>query len=190
MSLSTDRFNPVLDYVPQRFRDAFLEQLNPGLQAVIAESDDRRGLLLYGLTGRGKTHAMAAIANPTWNKRMDPAARGWIDWDEFCRDMRAFWDLQKAHAQDARFFDPIAWAIRRETLYIDDLGQERDEHGPDHFRAIVAGRYDARRGLCVTTNLTLEQIGERYGGKVFSRLNECCEPIELGGVDRRLRATG
>lgn len=182
--LTGDRFSPITNFVPDRYREAVLAQLSPDLRDEVCDRKPSRGALFYGATGRGKTHAMAAIAN-TMRESGDFAARGWVDWAEFCRDVRAYWDLSDKDGSK-RFFDPIAWAVRQPALFIDDLGQERDTQSDVHFQAVVAGRYDARRGLFVTTNLSPDEITERYGARVSSRLGELCTWIELGGVDRRV----
>jgi DNA replication protein DnaC len=179
--ISGDSKNPILDFVPLRFRGAVLEKLGRGLQAEIA-AGDRNGLVFNGPTGVGKTFAMAAIAN-VGRLPGEPAARGWVDWTEFCRDVRSAWALH--NLDDRRRFDPISWAVRTPMLYVDDLGQEKDERGAEFFSSIVNGRYENERTMCVTTNLTDEEF-LRYGGRTVSRLREMCSFLELSGDDRRL----
>lgn len=184
--LSGSREHPIVSFVPQRFREARLEQLDLRIQMRIVDSP-KDGLLLYGPTGRGKSFAMAAIANVT-QQRGDPAARAWVDWAEFCRDVRSWWTFRSA--DDRRAFDPFAWARRQELLFVDDLGQEQDEKGAEFFASVVMDRYNDGRGICITTNLTPAELDERYGGRISSRLKEMCLFIELSESlpDYRLRA--
>ena len=46
------------------------------------------------------------------------------------------------------------------------------------------------RRLFVTTNLTGEQIAERYTARLTSRIKELCIPLHLKGADKRRWANG
>ena len=175
--ISGDSSNPIFDFVPLRYRAARLENLSQGVQLAISEAQGD-GLVFTGQTGRGKTYAMAAICNVQ-------GGRGWIDWAEFCLDVRRHWNIKDP--TESRKFDPILWAIRVPLLFIDDLGEERDERSPDWLQAVVKGRDDNARPILMTTNLTTDELEKRYGGRVVSRLYGSGGVIEMQGEDRRMR---
>ena len=132
----------------------------------------KKGLFIHGGFGCGKTMLMEAIrravgglwvnlANPDEAERLD--AKTWPNWN--------------------------ADAMRR-TVFLDDLGAESaaSEYG---VRRELAGEFIAayhRMGegrLYVTTNLSGEEMVERYSSRVCSRLKELCLPLHLKGADKR-----
>lgn len=174
--ISNDRRHPITSFVPPRYRNAKLDDLDNRIQAMIA-GNSKDGLLLHGPTGRGKTYAMAAIANMTREKG-DLAALNWVDWAEFCRDVRKHWAFKTP--DDQRAFDPFSWAKRQPMLFVDDLGQEQDDRGAEFFGGVVMDRYNEGRSICVTTNLAPDELELKYGGRISSRLNEMCLVVEIG----------
>ena len=100
-----------------------------------------------------------------------------------------------ANPDEAERLDAKAWpnwnadAMRR-TVFLDDLGSESaaSEYG---VRRELAGEFIAayhRMGegrLYVTTNLSGEEMVERYSSRVCSRLKELCIPLHLTGADKR-----
>lgn len=192
--LTNDRSNPVHDRIPERFRGARLDDLSPWIRDEIDNAlATNLGVVLYGPTGRGKTFAMAAMSRAMREAR-EPRSYvdRWIDWFEQLEDMQRAW---KMRGEDANRFDPFAWAGRvPEMLFVDDVGSEKgkflEEHGIERFAWLVNERYRCNRVLSFTTNLTPDEIKERYGTRVISRLHETTTWIELSEKlpDRRLAA--
>ena len=132
----------------------------------------RKGLFIHGSFGCGKTALMEAIrrtvgglwvnlANPDEAERLD--AKVWPNWN--------------------------ADAMRR-TVFLDDLGAESaaNEYGVRRELAgefIVAYHRMGEGRLYVTTNLSGENMVDRYGSRVCSRLKELCLPLHLAGADKR-----
>ncbi len=83
--------------------------------------------------------------------------------------------------------------IIRKYLF-DDFGSENQGkyYGKQEevFKTIIEERYNQfiEKGLRthLTSNLTLTQVKERYGDRVFSRLHEMFNIIVLDGADRRI----
>jgi len=82
-----------------------------------------------------------------------------------------------------------------QSVYIDDLGAEpqRNEYGVfvDVVGDFIAKWYEyltykpSPRRMFITTNLNAEEIDERYGGRVLSRLKDIVIPLKLKGKDKR-----
>lgn len=75
-------------------------------------------------------------------------------------------------------------------LAIDDLGYEPvkvNHFGTEThpFEEILMSRYDRKKAILLTTNLTLEQIGERYGWHIYDRLKQMVYIIEFKGESKR-----
>lgn len=135
----------------------------------------RRGLLLVGSVGVGKTSIAAAIAHDL--------------------DGHAFWTvtdlidhLQSGYASNshAARFDALA---RRRLLVLDDLGAERDtDNQLDLVVKLLDRRYRADVTTVVTTNLTGPLRAQRYGQRFESRLRDMCATLPVLGDDRRRAA--
>ena len=73
-------------------------------------------------------------------------------------------------------------------MVIDDLGAERvlNNVTAQNLYTIISERQERKKPYMITTNLSLEEIGERYGDRLFSRLSSKFNvPLELKGKDLR-----
>ena len=123
------------------------------------------GLLLTGRPGVGKTFLMRCLG-----ARLHPVdgiaaygLRGIGDW--------------------------YSWTDGKD-LCIDDLGAEPviAEYGAkeDLMKLVIAHRAERQKGrTSVTTNLTSEEIAERYGDRTLSRLLGMCKAFKMIGTNKR-----
>ena len=133
-------------------------------------SVQRRGIFAFGRYGCGKTALMRAI-KPLFRPvhfvpLNDPEIAALLDEPEWNAD-----------------------AIRCSVI-LDDLGAESavTDYGiKREFAAEFVVRYHREGGgrLFVTTNLTGEEIAERYTARLTSRIKELCIPLHLTGADKR-----
>jgi len=74
-----------------------------------------------------------------------------------------------------------------ELLILDDLGHERtSDFILQEFRRIVDWRYREKLPIAIATNLTKEQIIDKYGEHTYSRWVGSCEIVEVTGSDYRM----
>lgn len=142
----------------------------------------KKGLLLMGGTGVGKTTLMQLFAkNPICSYRIvecreianDYATNGANVIDNYIEDI---------HPSHQNPFRQDAWG-----LCFDDLGTEsmRKNFGNEAniMEEIILSRYSRRNALInkthITTNLTGNDIEERYGARVRSRMREMFNVIEF-----------
>ena len=76
---------------------------------------------------------------------------------------------------------------------IDDLGAESTsaEYGAkdDLMKLVIAHRAERQKGrTCITTNLTADEIAERYGDRTLSRILGMCRPHTFEGPNARRAA--
>jgi DNA replication protein DnaC len=77
------------------------------------------------------------------------------------------------------------------ALVLDDADKIRPtEYGAERLFMAIDSRYQAGRGLLLTSNLDLEQLARKYpephGEAIASRLVHYCEVFALEGEDRRM----
>lgn len=131
------------------------------------------GLLLWGNTGNGKTHAAACIVNQLVDQYVPCLITS------FPRILNSGFDKQKL-VEDMKNFDLVV---------IDDLGAERQsEYALETVYLIIDERYKTGKPLIVTTNLTLAELKrpkDMTYQRIYDRVLEMCVPIAFNGASRR-----
>lgn len=140
-----------------------------------------KGAIFYGPTGVGKTHIAAAILN---NQIVNGRIGIYVTLPDLMDSLRSA--MRNECLESAR-----AALIETEVLFLDDIGAENPtEFVCEELFKIVNGRWLNNRVIIGTSNLTPEGIRERYSGlsgaRIFSRLSELCEWVEMKGRDHRI----
>jgi DNA replication protein DnaC len=167
-----------------------------------ANGDQPRGLILFGEVGRGKTHLLAgALRTLVFEKGL--RAR-------FVEFSLLLADLKRGFETGRRTSSLVAEALDTDVLAIDELGKGRNtEWELTVLDELVSRAYNDQKVLIATTNYrpgeatgagpgnlalvgtegsTPQTLGDRVGNRVFSRLCEMCDFVEVGrgGQDFRL----
>lgn len=135
------------------------------------------GLLFFGTPGTGKSFYAACIAN-------EVISQGYTA-------MYTTFGTIAARMQESYEARPeIMQELEKPSLLIlDDLGAERDtEYMQEIVFEVINLRYRRSRPMIITTNLTADELaGSEPIGKrrVYDRLIECCEPVEVKGKSKR-----
>ena len=155
----------------QHAADVFLDAFRQGVSA-------RRGLLIYGETGVGKTYCAAAMANEL------------MGYGYRCLAAKVEALIRMDSAEMRR---QMARLTARETdlVVIDDFGSERQSgFGIASLHQIVDELYTSGVTLLVTTNLTRSQIAKPASveaARPLDRLKERCKCVEYKGPNQRQR---
>ena len=135
-------------------------------------NDQKKGLMLYGPNGTGKSTAMRPYVDKMWNGSA----------------------LQYASVIAKHGTDYIN-KYSMHDMYIDDLGRERTTvanfgdknitplHDLIHFRyeVFIKSGYKTH----ISTNLGFKELKERYGIPIADRIKEMCNVIEFKGESLR-----
>jgi DNA replication protein DnaC len=130
-------------------------------------------LTLSGPVGCGKTYTAAVAAHRLLG------AGEMVTWESVPGLMA------KLRASISTGEDVVQAMISAQALVLDDLGAERQtEYALDCVFTIVGARYDWLKRTIITTNLTIEEMGEHHD-RLASRLTEGLV-LRMTGADRRL----
>ena len=165
--------------LPPRYRrwrlSDFPEKLQERAVAFIV-GDDKHTLYLHGAFGTRKTSFAAAVliaaaatcARGVYQARFVPAY-------DAARDLRNLENLAQT-VEDWRGCN---------LLVLDDIGAQRSTpHVTEQLLLLIQCRYDCFRKTVITSNLTLEEFGERIDHRASSRFQEgIC--FDLGSQDWR-----
>lgn len=136
------------------------------------------GLLFWGNTGNGKTHAAACIANALIDRGVPAMITS------FPRILAAGWQDRADIASQLKNY---------QLLVLDDLGAERGtDFALETVYMVVDERYKSKLPLIVTTNLTLGEMCKPKNmdyQRIYDRVLEMCVPVVFrGGSIRRKKA--
>ena len=144
-----------------------------------------RGLVLYGDVGRGKTHLLCAMLRELVLER-GVSAR-FVEFSLMIAEIKSGFDRGEGYG---KLMDEL---VNVDLLAIDELGKGRNtEFEGQVIDEVVSRRYNAERPLLATTNYSPGASGpiglaDRLGPRVFSRLRETADFIEVPGEDYRVR---
>jgi IstB-like ATP binding protein len=135
------------------------------------------GLCLTGNVGVGKTHLAAAAC---WHRLHREPIR-WVRVAQLLTQLRAGFGDEDANA---------AKQVIAGTggIVLDDLDKVNPtEFGREVLFCAIDGREQEGTPLLVTTNLSMNELGNRLGGAVASRISGYCKVLRVEGQDRRLK---
>lgn len=171
--------------LPKRFHHLTFETY-PGRQSAEVRSfvdawDGERNLLLVGKYGVGKTGliaaAIAAVA-PRIKRHMSNAI--WFV------STVGLTDQLRAGYSDGSFTETMQKAQTVPLLILDDLGAEKaSEWVQERLFAIIDRRYGERLPVWATSNLGPDRLAEQIGERVFWRLMEDGDLIQITGPNLR-----
>lgn len=164
-----DGGNPKIMRVAKKYAENFAEMKRM-----------KKGLLLFGGVGTGKTFAAACIANALIAKGIPCMV---TNFSRLINTMFGMNDGKQEYIDGLNQYD---------LLVIDDLAAERDtEFVQETVMNIIDSRYRSGLPLIVTTNLTEQQLkkpDDMRKSRIYSRLMQMCTPIRVDGADRRKQA--
>lgn len=140
---------------------------------------DNTGLYLYGNVGRGKSYLAACICNEVIDKGFTAL---FVNPREIANLAASVKEEEREEAK-VRLTSP-------DLIVFDDFGTERrSDYMDEGIQAIVEIRYKANKPLVITSNKSpdeLKECADIKQARVYDRIFELCQFVEVGGQDKRL----
>ncbi len=192
--------------IPARYLDAKLSSYRPrdltGLETANRINDfawsfvpQSKGLLIYGGYGTGKTYLAVSMV------RILALLRGYnVRFVEFSHLLSALQaEFSGGDRYGKRQLDRpqkglMQHLIDADCLVIDELGEGRQsEWAKSVLEELITKRYNASGTTVITTNYDPrrsnlgepDHLEERVGARLYSRLQQMCDPLPLFGGDYR-----
>lgn len=156
----------------------------------IVSGDRKRGMLLMGLPGRGKTHLMVGLGRALLERDRDAGYYNVVRLISRIQDSYSDYGGETRRA----IIESVA---SHEVVLLDDFGKE---HASTNVESIIYELFDAlqtvRVTLVVSTNVPAVRgkdyrgsiLSDRYDEAIRSRLKAMCERFVVKGDDRRQEA--
>ena len=159
------------------------------------EGKCKKGLLLVGGVGSGKTFMVSHVANSIVNYMMLRETGDWNFWLDIENEdwLHVSQPLTFATASD--MLDdlrknpyPMTYCKYQECslLIIDDLGVERStDWSLETLFKIIDYRYNEELPILITTNCTPEELKEHVGDRIYDRIRSMCALVPVVSTSRR-----
>ena len=166
--------------VPPRFQGASFESYQPGnpqaqknlaaLRGYAARFDQHRALglslILCGKTGTGKTHLSCAVLRAL---AFEHGVCG-----KYCTAYRAVQEIRASYkSSDVTELQVLKEFVRPDLLVLDEIGVQ---YGTDSEQlllfSLLNGRYEELKPTIVISNLSLDEVMQYLGDRVYDRLRE------------------
>lgn len=150
---------------------------------------EKKGLILAGNNGVGKTHLACSIANKLIENGI-PVIYGTLI--NLLAELRNSYDTENNISE----MEIIKLYKNVDLLIIDDLGKEKpSEWGLEKLFTIINSRYENNLPVIITTNYNQNSLLERLSlngeietaKSIISRLYEMCYLVKIDDIDHRIK---
>ena len=158
----------LLEVVPERYLKAEMGKLRVPLRDAFM-STEHTGIVLWGEPGRGKTYAMAVLA-------MRYVTEGFIvqriHYEELCLKLRDTFN-PKTTQTEWSLIEPL---LNCDKLFIEDvgttksIGKQESDFSLRTFLLLLDMRLERMRPTFITSNKSVESLGESFDQRVSDRL--------------------
>jgi DNA replication protein DnaC len=144
-------------------------------------NSDYHNLFFYGTVGTGKSFLSGCVA-----KELIESGHSVIYFSA-----TALFDLLSRNSFDYKnreeLRDTYADLYQCDLLIIDDLGTElTNQFVTSQLFALLNERHMGKKATIISTNLSLEELRNRYSDRIFSRITSNYEICKLSGQDIRM----
>ncbi len=140
--------------------------------------DHRASMFFIGNKGIGKTYMMTALAKELLRNGESVT---------YSTVPELILELKKTFKGEGQESEVIDKYVNVPYLFLDDIGVEKpSEWVLQTLFLLIDRRYMDGKHICVSSNLSLNELSLKEDSRIVSRLCGMCEIYELEGKDRRL----
>jgi DNA replication protein DnaC len=171
--------NKIFKLIPPRFLEAKIDDIESCIRKLIETLPFEKGLFLWGLPGRGKSHILYALAKKQLESDIDVV---YWSWEKLLIELR---DAPKNKSRK----QIIEELTKSDLLILDDIGgpEKTTTYEMTTLFVIFDGRIVNNRPTYFASNRRPEEFAGLYDGRIYSRILGHCELINITGQDRRLK---
>lgn len=142
--------------------------------------DEFQKCFFIGDKGLGKTYTMVAMAKALITKGCRVT---YVTVPELLMDLKSSFSGKKENEQQILHkYSSVPY------LFLDDIGVEKtSDYTLQALFIIIDRRYMDGLHLCISSNLSLQELSNRGDSRLVSRLVEMCDVFEFSGKDRRIK---
>lgn len=177
--------------IPLRYKDAKIEDVPQNIKDFLNDRKEKNGIFIYGDVGTGKTHLLWAIADKIEKENDEHKEKVGLDiqkidwWILNTTDMLRNIKREFDNKSDADLLNQVI--NFKGFLFLDDVGSEKlSEWTQETFYLILNKRYEDILPTIITSNHSIEKLGERIGDRTASRIVGLCHIAKINGTDRRI----
>jgi len=161
----------------------------PKIFMEVPVTHESRSLFLTGGYGIGKTHkAISILKDFVMNLPCAKFVEPFKDTPIFATAPELLSKIRACFTANESEANLLSIYMRSPLLILDDLGVEKTtEWALQALYVVVNRRYLDGRQTIITSNLTLDEVREKLGDRIASRIVGMCHPVRLTGRDRRLQ---
>jgi DNA replication protein DnaC len=179
----------LLNYHPTSNNGSQLRAFNYAYRLVREYPSVDRGLLFMGSVGVGKTHLSVAILRELVEKKRVPCL--FYEFGTLLKEIQSSYNVV-SQTSELKVLAPV---IEAEVLVLDELGATKPtDWVRDTMMHVINTRYNDKKLTIFTTNYLDERKSEReenledrIGVRLRSRLFEMCKTVQIKGEDYRRR---
>lgn len=132
-----------------------------------------KGLFLFGNTGSGKTYTLHAVKNRIGFKNVE-------NWVELLFELKGKFNIKDGVTT---LIDSLT---ESQYIFLDDVGAEKQSEWSQEMLYLIINRaYNYEKTLFITTNLDEKEFQDKYGDRIFDRIQEICSVIKMPKVNHR-----
>lgn len=180
--LSTENFDSLsYEYYEGEDLSRFKNAVSTCKNFVKNFNSDYHNLFFYGTVGTGKSFLSGCVAKELLERGHSVIYFSAISLFDFLSknsfDYKNRDELREAYAD----------LLQCDLLIIDDLGTElTNQFVTSSFFSLLNERHMGKKATVISTNLSLEELRDRYSDRIFSRITSNYEICKLSGKDIRM----
>ena len=164
------------------YAEAKLDDLDEQVRDKLLDLEYGQDLFLYGPVGTGKTYVMAALLRHYVYEGYECQR---LNFDDFCVEIRSTMS-PAAKKTEWKLIEPLKDI---DKLFIDDLGlrsRQETDFAYVTLYSILNKRQERRLPTFISTNKSIEKLGQSFDARIASRLQTALI-IEMTGKDKRIQ---